>query len=120
MFPKSIRWRIQAWHGVLLVFLVAALVFGFYNYERHARFGEIDSRLHETISPLLPRLAPFRPGPERGEQAGPGPRRRNRPEGPPEDMAGPEPPQSERGGFNQIESAGFYYVVWDANDQQIE
>src|SRR4051812_42167644 len=107
MFPKSIRWRIQAWHGMLLVFLVGALVFGFYNYERHSLFREVDSRLHETISPLLPRLAPFGPGEERGENRPPRPPRPDRPDEGPED----QPPNVERrpsdkGRLAQIESAG--------------
>src|SRR6476661_7438107 len=103
MFPKSIRWRIQAWHGILLISLVAALVFGFYNYERHARFREVDSQLHQMISPLLPRLAPFRPGEERGENRGPRPRRPDRPEGPPEEgRPDMEPRPSDNGRLAQV------------------
>ncbi|MFN7139421.1 MAG: hypothetical protein ACK4UN_08790, partial [Limisphaerales bacterium] len=56
LFPKSIRWQIQIWHGFLLICIVGALILGFFQYERHSRYKEVDSRLHQTIGPLLPTL----------------------------------------------------------------
>lgn len=106
MFPKSIRWRIQAWHGLLLVCLVVALIVGFYNYESRARFREIDSQLHAFAPALLPRLAP----PGRGLQR-PGEEFRGRPqdrERPNDDLI-----------FARIESAGFYYVGWSPEHEVI-
>ncbi|MEO5803244.1 MAG: ATP-binding protein [Verrucomicrobiota bacterium] len=123
MFSKSIRWRIQAWHGLLLVCLVTALTIGFYIFESRARFREIDSQLHAFAPPLLPKLAPLG---RRGSQR-PGEEFRGRPEdreqgGPPPNDFGPpgfgEPPPRERPQANddlifaRIESAGFYYVWW--------
>ncbi len=37
MFAKSIRWRIQVWHGFLLVLLVAGMLTAFYSFERSER-----------------------------------------------------------------------------------
>ena len=67
----SIKWRLQVWHGFLLVSLVAGLMAGFYTYERRARFQAIDSELAEATTPLMPRFAP--PGElERGLRGPPG------------------------------------------------
>jgi two-component system OmpR family sensor kinase len=98
MLPKSIRWHIQAWHGSLLICLVAALLGTFYVYERSERFRETDNRLQELLTPLLPRVTPIGPpGFDRGDFRGPPPRDR--------------PPD---GGhvLADFENGPFYYVVW--------
>ena len=58
MFNKSIRWRIQAWHTVLLVCLVTGMLGAFYGYERAERFRVIDNQLQALLTPLLPRVMP--------------------------------------------------------------
>jgi two-component system, OmpR family, sensor kinase len=65
IFPKSIRWRIQLWHGALLVLLVTLLIAGFYTYEARMRRQAVDTRLQEFLTPLLPLVTPpggLRPG----------------------------------------------------------
>ncbi len=139
MFSKSIRWRIQAWHGFLLTCLVAGLVVGFYGYEYRQRFERIDAQLHELAVPLLPKLIP--PG-VRGPGRRPAelPRQGLPPDdfGPPGmprrpppggeglvDPRNPEPleaPPSERRGEGQFEDqqhalgllkgGEFYYIAW--------
>ena len=118
MFPKSIRWRIQAWHGFLLVCIVSALVAGFYSYERRARFREVDSRLHETISPLLPRLAPLRPGGREGRPPEGGTHRPPSGEFQPPEFDEPARGPADAGGrdgssLTRAESAGYFFIVWD-------
>jgi hypothetical protein len=104
---KSIKWRLQAWHGFLLVTLVVGLMSGFYTFERRARLQAVDTLLQGAITPLLPRLAPVGNGRREG---GPQDRefRRPPPEGeePPasgEDFPGPRPggfrPRSVEGNF---------------------
>ena len=63
MLHKSIRWRIQAWHTLLLVCLVAGMLGAFYSYERAERFRSIDNQLQGLLTPLLPRVTP-RGGPD--------------------------------------------------------
>ena len=110
MILKSIKWRLQAWHGFLLLCLVSGLMFGFYAFERRVQLQAVDNELREKLTPLLPKLAP--PGP-RGEGD---PRRRPPPPdglppfGRPEDL-----PQRERSfGPTTLETPGFYYVAWSS------
>ncbi|HEY6167198.1 MAG TPA: HAMP domain-containing sensor histidine kinase [Verrucomicrobiae bacterium] len=100
MFPQSIRWRIQMWHGALLVLLVGTLATSFYIYERRARLLALDNRLQEVLTPLLPRVTrPFgiRPGPPAGE--------------PDRAPRGPETPEN----FLQRAGDGIYYVAWGSD-----
>jgi len=102
MLPKSIRWRIQAWHGSLLVLLVTALLATFFVYERNARLNEIDSRLESLLTPLLPRVTPppgRGPGGGRDDFPGP-PLRRN------------GPPDGTREAQALFDNGQFYYVAW--------
>lgn len=57
---KSIKWRLQAWHGFLLVTLVVGLMGGFYTFERRAKLQAVDVELQNVMTPLLPKLAPVR------------------------------------------------------------
>src|SRR5271156_6609535 len=79
MLYKSIRWRIQAWHTLLLVCLVTGMLGAFYGYERGERFRVVDNQLQALLTPLLPKVMPVggpgcdgapRPG---GPDRGPGP-----------------------------------------------
>jgi hypothetical protein len=104
MLPKSIRWHMQAWHGTLLVCLVTALLGTFYVYERGERFREIDTRLEELLTPLLPRVTP----------AGP-------PGFGPDDFPGPPPRDRGPGGGGNVlaefDNGPFYYVAWSRNHE---
>jgi two-component system OmpR family sensor kinase len=129
MFPQSIRWKIQAWHGLLLLCLVSALIVGFYTYESRARLGELDTQLHEIVTPLLPRLTRAGPGPQRpGEEfrdpPGEDERRGPPPDdfGPPISGGGPPPRRDGLQGngdpvFARVENGGFYYVAWSPEQQ---
>jgi two-component system, OmpR family, sensor kinase len=110
MLPKSIRWHIQAWHGSLLVCLVTALLGTFYVYERNARMSEVDSRLEELLTPLLPKVTPAGPpGMGPGDFRGPPPRERGR-------GGGPEGGQNLLADFD---TGPFYYVVWGREHEVI-
>src|ERR1041384_8525705 len=114
MFSKSIRWRIQVWHGGLLVGLVASACVGFFDFERRERLQEIDSQLQRFITPLWPRLTPFGP---RGR-----PDQRDRRPPPPGEAGAPgadrpaqRPPRPPEGGEPPVPRAGdeeLYYIAW--------
>jgi len=113
MIYKSIRWRIQVWHTVLLICLVTGMLGSFYCYERAERFREIDNQLQALLTPLLPRIMPPR-GPDfNGEPPPPGP------EGGPE--RGPERRQDAKNqtGFAEFEKGPFYYAAWSPNHDLI-
>ncbi|MDB6025395.1 MAG: integral rane sensor signal transduction histidine kinase [Verrucomicrobiales bacterium] len=116
MLPQSIRWRIQAWHGFLLVCVVGALLFAFYGYDRAERLREIDAELQSTLTPLLPAIGGRPPpmGMDRG---------RDDAQPPPRDSEGrDEPPENShpRGKINGspdrlpegIKSGRLYYIAW--------
>jgi heavy metal sensor kinase len=118
MFPKSIRWKIQAWHSSLLLCLVTGLLVMFYGYERNERLREIDSQLRSVLAPLLPALTMPGPGHGPGPGRGPGPRPEND-FGPP-DFPGPPPPpprarEADQNIFAQFQSGNFYYVIWSGD-----
>jgi len=122
MIIHSIKWRLQAWHGFLLVCLVTGLMTGFYVFERRAWLQAIDNNLQEAATPLLPRFAP--PAgriPERGPMD-----RRRRP--PPPEEGGPRlpegrPPDEPRGDRDAArplpETGDVYFAAWGENGHQI-
>ncbi|MBI3882640.1 MAG: HAMP domain-containing protein [Verrucomicrobia bacterium] len=99
IFPKSIRWRIQVWHGALLVALVAALTVSFYAFEKRSRLQVVDTQLQEYLTPLLPRITP---GGAPGLNPPPGGRDRR----PPPDSDPFGPPPGELRGFGPPEGPG--------------
>ncbi len=119
---KSIKWRLQAWHGFLLVVLVVGLMSGFYTFERRARLQAVDTLLQGAITPLLPRLAPVGSGRREG---GPQDRgfRRPPPEGEEPNESGGDFPGPRPGGFRPRPVEGFdlgrfYYASWSPEDRQ--
>jgi two-component system, OmpR family, sensor kinase len=69
MIPKSIKWRLQLWYGLILVVVLAGFGFTAYQLERGRLFGRIDDELHHRVEVLAGALRrpPLR-GPERGGQ----------------------------------------------------
>lgn len=110
MIPQSIRWRIQLWHGALLVVVVATLTAGFFTYESRTRLQAVDTELQEFLTPLLPILTP--PG-------------GGRPGGPPRLGERPSPgiPGARRAeimeGIQTRVAEGFYYAAWTKDGAEI-
>ena len=97
-FRQSIRWRIQAWHGALLLTVIAAFCATTYrlqesNARRHADV-ELDVRL-STLTGLLGRNGMGGPRPRRPEGPPPGENGPPGDQGPPPDGQGPPPPRAE-------------------------
>ncbi len=86
---RSLRWRIQAWHTLILLLVVAGFGGMLYAEARRARFDEIDAellsaaRVLEGVLRARPSFGPFSGPPGRLRQGRPpGPRRDQRPPGP--------------------------------------
>jgi len=74
MFLHSIRWRLQVWHGVLLVLVLSGFGLTAYQLQRANQFRRIDQELQQRwslVAGALRRPAGERPGRRFGE--GPGP-----------------------------------------------
>ena len=99
MIFNSIRWRLQIWHGVILVAVLAGFGFTAYHVARENQLRRIDQELEQEIRPML---RPPPPPPRHSEPAAPEP-----------GFAGPSdapPPFPGRFDFNRTNT--FYYVLW--------
>jgi len=119
MIYKSIRWRIQVWHTLLLICLVTGMLGAFYGYERGERFRAIDDQLQALLTPLLPRIMPpsrpdsegerpSPPGPDQGPEGGP----ERGPERGPDRRPARGQDQVNQTGFAEFEKGTFYYAAW--------
>ncbi|MBS0659169.1 MAG: HAMP domain-containing protein [Verrucomicrobia bacterium] len=52
MFFRSLRWRLQAWYGAILIALVTAFAFAAYTLERARQLRETDQELIQRVSML--------------------------------------------------------------------
>lgn len=97
MFPESLRWRIQIWHGFLLAAVLAGFALATYRYQSANELRRVDGELRLRVRALADGL----PGPR-----GPG--------GPPPPGATREfrMPATRAAMFEPGEGAGFYYAVW--------
>jgi heavy metal sensor kinase len=66
MIPKSIKWRLQIWYGLILVVVLAGFGLTAYQLERNRQFRRIDDELHRRVGVLANALR--RPPPRRLEQ----------------------------------------------------
>jgi two-component system, OmpR family, sensor kinase len=115
---KSIKWRLQIWYGLILVFVLAGFGFTAYQLEWGRQMRRIDDELQRRIDVIA---ATFRPPPPRG------PGFRGQPFGssPPDQLAreappdqGPRPPvefhlpPQAAGLFGSNTLNDFYYVIF--------
>jgi len=127
---KSIRWRIQAWHGVLLLVLCTGFGVTAYRLEKSNAQRHFDQELELRLSALSNALSSQGGGPpgdgrrppREGREGPPGeegPPPHERPEGPPDrpPRDGPRTPPGFRSLevtslFDSKEGAPFYYQAW--------
>jgi two-component system, OmpR family, sensor kinase len=118
MLTKSIRWRLQAWHGLMLVAVLTGFGFTAYHVALDNQVRRLDRELEHQLMQVGHR--PLR-GPMEGFNGQP-------PEGPPEGR-GFGPPGGRPGlrewavsvspsDFSQTN--GFYYVVWQMNGAEVQ
>ena len=146
MIIHSIKWRLQLWHGAMLVAVLAGFGVTAYELQRTNFFRHIDQDLQQRNALLLGELRA--PGPR--ERGGPGgdfpgePRERNRPEG--DFRGGPRPGRPEDGPrplredgnfpappprdlrlsarisnlFGDDGADAFYYVIWRRDGEKLQ
>ena len=103
MFPQSLRWRIQIWHGSLLAAVLTGLGVAAWRYQSGSELNRAEDEVRQHMRVLADGLGGA-PGPR-----GPGGREgRPPPRGEPEFRLPPERAAM----FEPADGAGFYYVVW--------
>ncbi|MBL9143888.1 MAG: HAMP domain-containing histidine kinase [Verrucomicrobiaceae bacterium] len=97
IFTHSIRWRLQAWHALLLTTVIAGFGITAHRLASSDRLRAVDQELQSHVTqlgiavpPSAAREAPRRPG------------------------LRPPPPRG-TGLLDQIEAAGVHYAVWNAD-----
>ena len=118
---RSLRWRIQAWHALILGLVVAGATTVFYLQVRRSRFDEIDAellacaRVLEGVLRTVPEGPPDQgPGSEDGESPDPPPQGRLRPPPRPRDRRFEQalslPPSFEERYVEEGQDP--YFVIW--------
>jgi heavy metal sensor kinase len=146
MILNSIRWRLQVWYGLILLFILAGFGFTAYQMERTRRLRAIDDELQRRIAAVSGAFGQS-VGDRRGPPGGPGNFRPpfERPDGgePPDDTdqsdgpprrpapnARPRDPNGPRIGdfrlspraaalFDETDTNAFYYVIWRRDGVQL-
>jgi heavy metal sensor kinase len=126
MFFNSIRWRLQAWHSLILVVVLAGFGLTAYRVARGNQLRRIDQELQQRL------MAAFRPGHPGGPHTGDGPRpselnhggapppgRPPNDHGPERDLAAWRSHMQEviahAGAIDSEQTSAFYYILWQAN-----
>lgn len=65
--PKSIKWRLQIWYGLILVAVLAGYGVTAYQLERGRQFRQLDEELHRRLNAVMPLLRRPPPGQEPDE-----------------------------------------------------
>jgi two-component system, OmpR family, sensor kinase len=136
MIFHSIRWRLQAWHGLILILVLAGFGVTAYQVARDSQFRRVDQDLDQRIMALLRPQPPEHP-PEGSPGQPPDEMREEHPDGPSdpaEDQpSGPRRGERGRGGpfgsrfflekvrsavqqggaLDPSETNTFYYVLWE-------
>lgn len=121
MIFKSIRWRLQAWHSLILVAVLAGFGATAYHIARGNQLRRIDQELEQRL------MTAFRPGPPEKHSGNKTPGDRPPPDRPPPEASGnnhgrPHDPESWRAHMREIighagaleagQTNAFYYLVW--------
>jgi len=114
----SIRWRLQAWHGLLLVIVLAGFGFTAWRLQRATHLQRLDQELEQRISMVAGAMPRRAMGPEDGPQGRPPPL-----DGPPFGERPPPPlevrlPERDLSFFEGAPGNGFYYVVWNRSGEE--
>jgi signal transduction histidine kinase len=122
-FFHSIRWRLQLWHGLLLMFVLAGFGFTAWRLQRATYFQRVDQELEQRISVLAGAMRRGGGAPDR-----PPPGRRPPDQPPRPDRPGfgnpPPPPLEERLSsrdlslFEGTPGNAYYFVIWQRNGRE--
>lgn len=102
----SIRWRIQFWHGAILIAVLTGLGFAAYQYQKTSELRRVDGELRQRVALLIGSAPPppGRPPQDRPPHEHPG----ERPPGPPNFRL----PAKSAALFGPKSTDGSYYVLW--------
>ena len=113
----SIRWRLQLWHGLLLIFVLAGFGFTAWQLQRTNQFSRIDHELEQRMGIIAGTMRPRNNAP--ADRPPPRPSQDFHPEErPPFDNPPlPGPPNLQLSArelnlFDGIPGQPFYYIVW--------
>ena len=115
MFFNSIRWRLQLWHGLILLLVLAGFGLTAYRLERVDRFRQVDQELDRRLTVLLGALRRSAPRPPRPATEPPGP---DEAPGSPPPRRDPPPPArvpfsaSDFGLFDGNGPGSYYCLLW--------
>ncbi|HEY5910070.1 MAG TPA: ATP-binding protein [Verrucomicrobiae bacterium] len=120
MIFHSIRWRLQSWHGLILVLVLAAFGYSAYSVARDNQLRRIDEELQHRLGSLFFRPGPPSRPPERRAEPPPGPSPNDRGrdggrEGGPdftEFLSRLREAVAQAGTVDSSQTNGFYYVLW--------
>ena len=128
IFRKSIRWRIQAWHGLLLVAMTTAFCVTTWRLERANAYGRFDDELKRNLGVLMASLQ--QKGPRGGPDGDPGEEPMD--ERPPPPGPGKGPPQGRGKGpppglnspevrmiFGDNDPAAMFYQIWGRGSDRV-
>ena len=104
-FPKSIRWRLQLWHGVILSVLVVSFGITAYQLQRTDRLRQVDEELLRR-SFVLTRLFSPQDAEDRDPDHGPQPLTADIERSMPPDVAKL---------FAENGQRAFYYLIWTSD-----
>jgi two-component system, OmpR family, sensor kinase len=115
----SIRWRLQAWHGVILVLILGAFGITAYQLQRTTQLRQIDDELQRRLDALTAAMRAGRPAGPPPEEIGSG-----RADAPRYDRpAIPHPihlPSHVENLFAETESNAFYFVIWFRDGSELQ
>jgi two-component system OmpR family sensor kinase len=123
-FHQSIRWRMQLWHGLILLLVLVAFGVTACWFVRAEQLTRIDQELRRRVSLIAgggPRGGPGGrpPGPGMGAgpeaQSGRGMGMGAGNEGQPGRSAPFRVPPGQRGLFEESERGSFYFIIWNAD-----
>ena len=125
-FIKSLRWRLQFWHGLLLAVVLSGFGWTAWSLQRISTFNRIDKELEQRVRMVIPALRPHQPPPF-GRSRGIPPT--SQLSGMEEGVQEPPPPRSEFDAgeikpFHDEEEIVFddnpvYAVIWGSNGNEI-
>ena len=131
MVFHSIRWRLQLWHGLILLVVLAGFGFTAHRLQRANELRRVDQELQQRLGPAMEAMRRPPPG-ERGGPGGPGGPRSGRGEGEERGRRGPPPRESEgefqpqrefrlgpnRAALFEGDTNAFYYVAWSRDARE--
>ena len=132
-FPRSIRWQLQLWHGLLLLVVLTAFGFTAYQLEKTERTRENDAGIQHRLSLLVNTLRSLSRDENRRVPRGERPERTDRADRPDRPPPPPPAPAPSAPTFNSQEflqllhsrglddlftpESGYYYAIWMRDTQ---